>query len=184
MNLRESIKFSIIYLSASNDINNVTDVLVSVKFISSFDTVLFRFLLDRPVFWSLDSKSSVGESQNLGGAQSCLVQSMSVPTYVFPLHVTFTANTPPSVSCHTIPSRVTDVPGSHGPKQSGSVIVPIDVPTQTSIIFFGSHFMRFVGGEDDSFKLGPSSLLVLSISALSFGSLFVTTFFISFCFIT
>lgn len=30
----------------------------------------------------------------LGGAQSCLVQSRSVPTYVFPLHVTFTTRTP------------------------------------------------------------------------------------------
>jgi hypothetical protein len=30
----------------------------------------------------------------LGGAQSCLVQSRSVPTYVFPRHVTFTTRTP------------------------------------------------------------------------------------------
>ena len=39
---------------------------------------------------------------------------------------------PPSVSCQTIPSRVTEVPGSSGPKQSGSVIVPISVPTLAS----------------------------------------------------
>ena len=45
----------------------------------------------------------------LGGAQSCLVQSNSVPTYVFPRHVTLTTSTPPSVSCHTIPSNVTEV---------------------------------------------------------------------------
>lgn len=62
--------------------------------------------------------------------------------------MTFTAKTPPSVSCHTIPSKVTDVPGSHGPKWSGSVIVPTDVPTHTSTISFGSHFNRFKGGED------------------------------------
>jgi hypothetical protein len=40
------------------------------------------------------------------------------------------------------------VPGSHGPKQSGSVIVPTEVPTHTSTISFGSHFKRFTGGED------------------------------------
>lgn len=82
----------------------------------------------------------------LGGAQSCRVQSSNVPTYVLPRHVTFTTSTPPSVSCHTIPSNVTDVPGSHGPKQSGSVIVPTDVPTHTSTISFGSHFIFFAGG--------------------------------------
>ena len=30
----------------------------------------------------------------LGQAQSCLVESNSVPTYVFPRHVTLTTNTP------------------------------------------------------------------------------------------
>lgn len=43
-----------------------------------------------------------------------------------------TMNSPPSVSCQTMPSRVTDVPGSQGPKHSGSVIVPTLVPTHTS----------------------------------------------------
>lgn len=45
-----------------------------------------------------------------------------------------------------MPSSVTDVPGSHGPRQSGSVIVPTDVPTQTSTISLGSHLCRFAGG--------------------------------------
>lgn len=71
--------------------------------------------LARP-FGARDSASLVGESQNLkkentlfgmwleankmvneiylGGAQSFLVQSISVPTYVLPLHVTFTTKTP------------------------------------------------------------------------------------------
>lgn len=40
---------------------------------------------------------------------------------------------PPSVSCQTIPSKVTLVPGSQGPKQSGSVMVPTLVPTHTSV---------------------------------------------------
>lgn len=43
-------------------------------------------------------------------------------------------NSPPSVSCHTMPSKVTEVPGSQGPKQSGSVMVPTDVPTHTSAV--------------------------------------------------
>lgn len=43
-------------------------------------------------------------------------------------------NSPPSVSCHTMPSSVTDVPGSQGPRQSGSVIVPTEVPTHTSAV--------------------------------------------------
>lgn len=38
----------------------------------------------------------------------------------------------PSVSFQTIPSRVTEVPGSRGPRQSGSVMVPISVPTLAS----------------------------------------------------
>lgn len=38
----------------------------------------------------------------------------------------------PSVSFQTIPSSVTEVPGSRGPKHSGSVIVPISVPTLAS----------------------------------------------------
>lgn len=59
-----------------------------------------------------------------------------------------------------MPSRVTDVPGSHGPKQSGSVIVPIEVPTQTSIMFLESHLIRFIGGE---FVIFPSSLFVLDV---------------------
>lgn len=45
-----------------------------------------------------------------------------------------------------MPSNVTDVPGSQGPRQSGSVIVPTDVPTHTSTISFGSHLCRFAGG--------------------------------------
>lgn len=107
-------------------------------------------------FGNRESNSSVGESQNLGGAQSCRVQSSKVPTYVLPRHVTFTTRTPPSVSCQTIPSNVTEVPGSQGPKQSGSVIVPTEVPTQTSTISFGSHLIFLAGGES-----GPSSQLLL-----------------------
>lgn len=38
------------------------------------------------------------------------------------------------------------MPGSHGPRQSGSVIVPTDVPTQISTISFGSHLIFFAGG--------------------------------------
>lgn len=45
-----------------------------------------------------------------------------------------------------MPSNVTDVPGSQGPRQSGSVIVPTDVPTQTSTISLGSHLCRLAGG--------------------------------------
>lgn len=45
-----------------------------------------------------------------------------------------------------MPSNVTDVPGSHGPKQSGSVMVPTEVPTQMSTISFGSHLIFFAGG--------------------------------------
>lgn len=45
-----------------------------------------------------------------------------------------------------MPSSVTDVPGSHGPRQSGSVIVPTDVPTHTSTISLGSHLCRLAGG--------------------------------------
>lgn len=88
-----------------------------------------RALFGRPPLGRppLASKSLVGDSQNRGGAQSCLVQSSRVPTYVFPRHVTFTTSTPPSVSCQTMPSRVTLVPGSQGPRQSGSVMVPTDV---------------------------------------------------------
>lgn len=41
-------------------------------------------------------------------------------------------HSPPSVSCQTIPSKVTEVPGSQGPKHSGSVMVPTLVPTHTS----------------------------------------------------
>lgn len=39
------------------------------------------------------------------------------------------------------------MPGSQGPKQSGSVIVPTEVPTHTSIISFDSHFIFLDGGE-------------------------------------
>lgn len=60
--------------------------------------------------------------------------------------MTLTTRTPPSVSCQTIPSNVTDVPGSHGPRQSGSVIVPTDVPTQISTMSRGSHLIFFAGG--------------------------------------
>lgn len=49
-------------------------------------------------------------------------------------------NSPPSVSCHTMPSSVTDVPGSHGPRQSGSVIVPTDVPTHTSAVSWKKRY--------------------------------------------
>lgn len=42
------------------------------------------------------------------------------------------SHSPPSVSCQTIPSKVTEVPGSQGPKHSGSVMVPTLVPTHTS----------------------------------------------------
>lgn len=71
-----------------------------------------------------------------------------MPTYVFPRHVTFTTSTPPSVSCQTIPSRVTDVPGSQGPKHSGSVMVPTLVPTHTSDMSFGSEaeVLNFLAG--------------------------------------
>lgn len=55
-----------------------------------------------------------------------------------------------------MPSNVTDVPGSHGPRQSGSVIVPTEVPTHTSTISLGSHLCRFAGGG-----------LVLFLSSLS-----------------
>lgn len=55
-----------------------------------------------------------------------------------------------------MPSNVTDVPGSHGPRQSGSVMVPTEVPTHTSTISLGSHLCRFAGGG-----------LVLFLSSLS-----------------
>lgn len=126
----------------------LTELLVSVKLLKSFDgcCAALRPRLARPFGVRESNSSSVGESQNRGGAQSCRVQSNNVPTYVLPLHVTFTTKTPPSVSCHTMPSNVTDVPGSQGPKQSGSVIVPTDVPTQTSTISFGSHLIFLAGG--------------------------------------
>lgn len=93
-----------------------------------------RPLFARPL-GARDSASLVGESQNLGGAQSFFVQSISVPTYVLPRHVTFTTKTPPSVSCQTMPSKVTAVPGSQGPRHSGSVIVEaLAVPTQASAL--------------------------------------------------
>ena len=41
---------------------------------------------------------------------------------------------PPSVSCHTMPSSVTLVPGSQGPKQSGSVMVPMLVEVAVSLV--------------------------------------------------
>ena len=42
---------------------------------------------------------------------------------------------PPSVSCQTMPSRVTAVPGSQGPRHSGSVMVDaLHVPTQASVV--------------------------------------------------
>lgn len=59
-----------------------TDDLVSVKLLKSFPGVAFaaaRPRFPRP-FGVRASKSLVGESQNLGGAQSCRVQSNNVPT--------------------------------------------------------------------------------------------------------
>lgn len=59
-----------------------TDDLVSVKLLKSF--VGFVLVAPRPrlplPLGVRASKSLVGESQNLGGAQSCLVQSNKVPT--------------------------------------------------------------------------------------------------------
>lgn len=102
------------------------------RFFSSTPTPLLRVTirLALTLLFAFESTSLAGESHNLGGAQSCFVQSNRAPTYVLPRHVTFTTRIPPSVSCQTIPSRVTLVPGSHGPRHSGSVIVPIlvDVP--------------------------------------------------------
>lgn len=58
-----------------------TELRVSVKLIKSLvDVMLFLPLLPRPPLGNRESSSSVGESQNLGGAQSCFVQSISVPT--------------------------------------------------------------------------------------------------------
>lgn len=45
-----------------------------------------------------------------------------------------------------MPSSVTDVPGSHGPKHSGSVIVPTDVPTHMSATSRGSVLIFLAGG--------------------------------------
>lgn len=47
-----------------------------------------------------------------------------------------------------MPSSVTDVPGSQGPKHSGSVMVPTLVPTHTSDMSFGSEaeVLSFLGG--------------------------------------
>lgn len=53
---------------------------------------------------------------------------------------------------------MTEVPGSHGPKQSGSVIVPTEVPTHISTISFGSVFIFFAGG-----GLALSSHLTLAV---------------------
>lgn len=57
------------------------ELLVSVKLLRSFtgNSVEFRTRLALP-FGVRESNSSVGESQNRGGAQSCLVQSIRVPT--------------------------------------------------------------------------------------------------------
>lgn len=54
---------------------------VSVKLLRSFtgNSAELRPLLPLP-FGVRESNSSVGESQNRGGAQSCFVQSISVPT--------------------------------------------------------------------------------------------------------
>lgn len=38
------------------------------------------------------------------------------------------------------------MPGSQGPRQSGSVMVPTDVPTQTSTMSFASHLTFLKGG--------------------------------------
>ena len=55
---------------------------------------------------------------------------------------------PESVSCHTIPSRLTLVPGSHGPSCSGSVTVlaSVTVPASTCnkkyFKFYGKYFLQ------------------------------------------
>lgn len=49
-----------------------------------------------------------------------------------------------------MPSRVTEVPGSHGPRQSGSVMVPTDVPMQMSTIslpLLSLCLARLAGGD-------------------------------------
>lgn len=109
---------------------------VCKRFFSSRPTplLLVTILLVLTPLCAFESMSLAGESQSLGGAQSCLVQSKSAPTYVLPRQVTFTTRMPPSVSCHTIPSSVTLVPGSQGPRQSGSVMVPILVEVPHSLV--------------------------------------------------
>lgn len=142
---------------------------VSVKLLKSGVSAALLPRFPRP-FGVRESNSSVGESQNLGGAQSCRVQSSKVPTYVLPRHVTFTTRTPPSVSCQTMPSSVTEVPGSQGPKQSGSVIVPTEVPIHMSTISLGEEldaleespcFARLAGGD-----FMPSSTAILLLDVL------------------
>uniref|UniRef100_A0A1A9Z5A9 Uncharacterized protein n=1 Tax=Glossina pallidipes TaxID=7398 RepID=A0A1A9Z5A9_GLOPL len=128
---------------------------VSVKLLKSGVIAALRPRFPRP-FGVRESNSSVAYHRHthLGGAQSWRVQSNNVPTYVLPRQVTLTTKTPPSVSCQTIPSNVTEVPGSQGPKQSGSVMVPTEVPTQISTISLtvfispaDECFVRLAGGE-------------------------------------
>lgn len=58
------------------------------------DSMADRARFDALRFEPFSSGSEVGESQKRGGAQSCLVQSNSVPTYVLPRQVTLTTSTP------------------------------------------------------------------------------------------
>lgn len=63
-----------------------------------------------------------------------------------------------------MPSRVTDVPGSQGPKHSGSVMVPTLVPTQTSDISFGSEaevFIFLAGGGLAAESIQSSAVAVI-----------------------
>lgn len=53
---------------------------------------------------------------------------------------------PPSVSCQTIPSKVTLVPGSQGPRQSGSVMVPMLVPMHTSETSYNKQCKLWLAG--------------------------------------
>lgn len=66
-----------------------------VKVVEEFCVAIdVLFLLALPLLVFLSSISLVGESHRRGGAQSCLVASNRVPTYVFPLQVTLTTRTP------------------------------------------------------------------------------------------
>ena len=62
-----------------------------------------------------------------GGPHLCsssgMWQSSKVPMYVLPFHVTLSMSKPFSVSFQTMPDTFTAVPGSQGPRLSGSVMV-------------------------------------------------------------